>query len=345
MCKKMIEAGKTYKYKELCEVMNQSVKSGKSKQLQLKDWKRFFSWENPTSQKYTITEVYDEPKEKIDNRGKKEKKLVKEFPILWDNFIQQSWMEPINEYSKDIYFSYGKLVYSFGFYNKKYDNVRELSSEELKRIDPAFDLVAYNDVTEKIRSFAYSWIINKIKKDKRIDYGYGVLGQRSGTDDNEQLDEFLEKYEELQGLWMEEHRYRHMAQVIQEKRFHLMYLYVKKHLNEYITKNNELGIYPEKGYAEIRRLHKVHPHENQTFQKYDKETVQQARYSVNKQLCNALMEYYSKRWDKWKESYEEVDILFDCGMTPELNIRYTNNKSDDLAPYKHIINTYVKIID
>lgn len=341
----MIEVGKTYKYKELCELMVQSIKSGKSKQLQLKDWKRFFEWENPTSQKYVITKVYDTPLEKIDNRGKTEKKLVDEFPILWDDFMQQSWNGSIEEYCNNVYFSYGRLAHFFGFYNDKYNNVRELSLKELKKIDPAFDLVVYNEITEKIRSLVYSWVINKIKKDKRVNYGYGVLGQRYKHDEKEQLDEFLKKYEELQALWMEKNKYKHMAQVIQKKQYHLMYLYVKKHLNEYISKNNDDGIYPENGYAEIQRLHKIHTHKNQTFQKYDKETVQQARYSVNKQLCNALNEYYSKRWDKWKESYKEIDILFDCGMSPELDIKYTNNRNDDLESYKHIIDTYVKISD
>ena len=66
----MIEVNETYKYKELCTIRGESVKTGKSKQLQLKDWQRYFTWENPTKQTFLITEVYDVPFEKIDNRIK-----------------------------------------------------------------------------------------------------------------------------------------------------------------------------------------------------------------------------------------------------------------------------------
>lgn len=335
----MLEVGKTYKYKELCSLMGQNEKTGKSKQLQIKDWKRYFDWKNPTTQKYEITEVYDEPKKKIDNRGKTEKKLVDEFPILWDSFIQQNR----NEINSDVYFSYGKIVYYFGFYNKRYDEVHKNDTKELKKLDPQFDSYIYHEVTEKIRSLVYSWVINKIKKDTRLNYGYGVLGRRYDNYENEQLDELLEEYEKFQASWLEQNNYKHMAQVIQHRKYHLMYGYIKNHLNEYIMKNNEEGDYPEEGYKEIQRLHKIHLHRNQTFQKYDTETIQQARLNVNKQLCDALIEYYSQRWDKLKEEYKEVNFLFDCGMPPELPVKYTYNKDKDLAPYKHIIDTYIRL--
>ena len=32
-------------YKELCEYLDEPIKTGKSKQLQLKDWERYFSYE------------------------------------------------------------------------------------------------------------------------------------------------------------------------------------------------------------------------------------------------------------------------------------------------------------
>lgn len=64
-----IELNKKYKYKKLCSLMGQTTRTGRSKQLQLKDWHRFFDWENPTTQTYLITEIYETPLEKINNRG------------------------------------------------------------------------------------------------------------------------------------------------------------------------------------------------------------------------------------------------------------------------------------
>lgn len=60
--------GKEYKYKELCELFGEKVKTSDSKMAQLKEWGRWFRWSNPTKQKYRIEEIYEEPHEKIDGR-------------------------------------------------------------------------------------------------------------------------------------------------------------------------------------------------------------------------------------------------------------------------------------
>lgn len=69
------DVDKHYKYKELCILLGEEEKSrGKSRDYQLQDWKRYFDFykPNPKGQKYIITEIYDTPKEKADNRGKNE---------------------------------------------------------------------------------------------------------------------------------------------------------------------------------------------------------------------------------------------------------------------------------
>lgn len=59
---------KTYKnYKELCITLGESVKTGKSKILQLSDWERYFKYER-YGNKYTITKIYETPFPKIDDR-------------------------------------------------------------------------------------------------------------------------------------------------------------------------------------------------------------------------------------------------------------------------------------
>ena len=44
-------------YKELCTILNEEVKTGKAKQLQLKNWKRYFDWEKD-GQKFIIVDIY-----------------------------------------------------------------------------------------------------------------------------------------------------------------------------------------------------------------------------------------------------------------------------------------------
>lgn len=62
--------GKVYKnYKEICEFLNDKPKAGKSKQLQIKDWERYFNYKKD-GHKWIITEIFNEPKEKTDGKMK-----------------------------------------------------------------------------------------------------------------------------------------------------------------------------------------------------------------------------------------------------------------------------------
>ena len=56
-----ITVGSVYKYKTLCNIMGESVKTSNSKAYQLKRWKGYFDWVNPTKQTYKIIEIYDCP--------------------------------------------------------------------------------------------------------------------------------------------------------------------------------------------------------------------------------------------------------------------------------------------
>lgn len=59
---------KEYKYKDLCFILGEQPKRSNSKKSQLKEWSSIFSWENPTTHTFKITEIYDIPKEKLDGR-------------------------------------------------------------------------------------------------------------------------------------------------------------------------------------------------------------------------------------------------------------------------------------
>ena len=61
---KSLESGQKFKnYKELCEYLNEPVKSGKSKQLQMKDWERYFTYKKVGHQ-FIIESVNNSPIDK-----------------------------------------------------------------------------------------------------------------------------------------------------------------------------------------------------------------------------------------------------------------------------------------
>ena len=59
-----ITVGRFKNYRKICEYLHEPIKTGKSKQLQLEYWKRYFEYERDGNA-FVITKVYDAPKEKI----------------------------------------------------------------------------------------------------------------------------------------------------------------------------------------------------------------------------------------------------------------------------------------
>jgi len=63
-------------YKEMCVLLEEKEKKGKSRLLQIANWERYFKW-HKDGQKFIIDEVFEMPIEKIDNRGKTENNKAK----------------------------------------------------------------------------------------------------------------------------------------------------------------------------------------------------------------------------------------------------------------------------
>lgn len=58
-------------YRAMCELLGQDIRTGKSKQYQLKTWERYFDYYKD-GQKFIITEIYDEPFPSVDGRSRRD---------------------------------------------------------------------------------------------------------------------------------------------------------------------------------------------------------------------------------------------------------------------------------
>lgn len=81
-------------YKELCAYLGEEPKKANSKVAQIKEWERYFSFRKE-GQKIIITEVFDTPQEKIDNRGGNNNKNVK--PMM-DYLMAEFDTKYVNKY-------------------------------------------------------------------------------------------------------------------------------------------------------------------------------------------------------------------------------------------------------
>lgn len=111
---------KTYKnYKELCSILNEDIKCGKSKQIQLDNWKRYFDYER-NKNSYVITNIREIPIEKTDNRKNYNR------PLPDDMYIKGGIYYIIDEFS-NMYIgstnNFGSRYYSHIRHDNKCESV------------------------------------------------------------------------------------------------------------------------------------------------------------------------------------------------------------------------------
>ena len=162
-------------YKELCGILEESIKGGKSKQLQIKEFERYFEY-HKEGNKFVIDKIFLKPKEKMNtkssngimsriNQGEYSKEV---FPLV-KNFVCKN--ENIE------YISKGKLLKILKLKNNNYDIAREYPKEVAEYLSKELNInitkediefityAIYNNATEKIN--------NAFKNLEKMKYIYG----------------------------------------------------------------------------------------------------------------------------------------------------------------------------
>ncbi len=179
-----LEIGQVVKnYKELCLLLNQSPTTGKSKQLQLKDFERYFEWEK-SGQKFIITDIYDEPLRKEDKRKQGNNSIyVKYIELILLQYLSQQKNGTRTFKKRD----WWQLL---GMVNHKYNRV---SQKELKEIDykiTQFEIKHfYQRCNKKLEQVLFS-ALNNLKNRKLIEYELQTVivdneNNYFGADDND----------------------------------------------------------------------------------------------------------------------------------------------------------------
>ena len=118
-------------YKELCNILGIEVKSGKSKQLQLKELERFVRYDK-NKNSFIIKEIYDIPLMRVENRKGsstrgKESKVIKsgiQYQIL--NIMIKNLDHTVNFNDESLsnmqsyYFNISTIYYAVGLVNNQY---------------------------------------------------------------------------------------------------------------------------------------------------------------------------------------------------------------------------------
>lgn len=164
-----LQVGQVVKnYKELCALLGEEVKTGKSKQLQLDNLKRYFDWEK-AGQKFIITDIYDTPLPKIDSRSSgNNSKYVKCIELLLLRYLLDK---------KDYTATLTKRNWwqILGMINNKYNQIErdKEKREELQKNNPILTSYEikhfYQRSNKKLQQILFS-ALNSLASRKLIEY-------------------------------------------------------------------------------------------------------------------------------------------------------------------------------
>lgn len=174
-----LEVGKIYKnYPDLCNALNESVKTNNSKKAQQKEWARFFEWER-IGHGYKITKIYDRPKPKEQGRKKPSKYANAVYAILLNELLDMHllsyWTAKKENYPK-LWYKKMDMLSLLGFareidcYIKTENNTEKMILDEIR---DNCKKVFYNEVKR---------IFTNLEKTKRLRIRSTYLIKHNGED-------------------------------------------------------------------------------------------------------------------------------------------------------------------
>jgi hypothetical protein len=106
-------------YKEMCKLLDEDIKAGKSKTLQDKEWKRYFSYQKEGN-KFIVNEIFQEPKPKVDLRKNGNNTIYGDIiqKLILDLLVQ-------GKNNGSVFLSTNKLLRALSMINSNYSYCKE----------------------------------------------------------------------------------------------------------------------------------------------------------------------------------------------------------------------------
>ena len=333
----LLELNKEYKYNELCKVLKESFKKGGSRVRQKENWRRHFDWINPTTQIYLITKIYDTPKEKTKTRGGKREgagnkpKVVEEFNYIFNCFLYDN-IKKKNEYYRrsqninEFHFNNDDVSTYFGLCNNINYGIRdEFVKQNLLQA-----------ISKKIREKRESWIYNKMKKVEGITLTYGILAFKTKNSTPVFRDDLVEQYLEYRQDFIKENRLGSVQGVIETKRWDEMIDYISDKIGENGNENK---------YEAVKLCRKIIVDTDIVkIEKYNTEKREQYKKRLNDKIIKEIYKFFLNKEEKEFNATAKQRVNEALMQLPS-DISYHDwfNKKKAMAPYKYIIDGYVRI--
>lgn len=157
-----LEIGMVVKnYKEMCLLLRQEIKNGKSKKLQMKDWERYLEWEK-SGQKFIITDIYDMPLKKEDKRKLGNNSVY----VKYIELILLQYLSKQDGYTKT--FTKRNWWELLGMVNRKYNRISKKCLQDMDYTITPFEINHfYQRCNKKLEQILFS-ALNNLKNRKLL---------------------------------------------------------------------------------------------------------------------------------------------------------------------------------
>lgn len=278
-------------YKVLCGLLNQSIKTGKSRKLQLEDFKRYFDWEK-AGQKFIITDIYDTPLTKEDKRKFGNNSIyVKYIEVILLRFLskQKGYTKTLTKRN------WWELL---GIVNKKYDKVSQKNLEDLDFTVTSWEIKHfYQRCNKKLEEILFS-ALNSLRSRRLITYETQTIIVRRDDNGREIYSEANDN--EKKKLLDVEHYVLHSIYKYEK----MVQVFLRFQQKEFYSKVNEL-IYERYGWNHCFKQIKIIYTPEGVKQVYPELEAKLQKEILNQKILDALDESASKTYKKWQQNYRE----------------------------------------
>lgn len=279
-------------YKELCDLFGEEAKTGKAKQLQLKNWKRYFDWEKD-GQKFIITDIYDTPLPKEDLRRKGNNSIYKNYIEL----ILLQYLSKQEGYRRT--FTKRNWLELLGMINSKYGKEPKI---KLKQLDYSINdqeiTLFYIRSNKKLEKVLHDALSN-LQREKLIIVEYETV--IVSVDEKGKEHRFIANdYQKRRILQTE--RYI-LKDVMQYK--NMFYIYIKNKPHEYYNKVNE-RLYELYGWKYYYKQIKIIYDQPNIVEAIPSKEIMLQKEILNSKIVEFLNDNAKKVYEKKEKEYDDA---------------------------------------
>lgn len=310
-------------YTKLCEALNQKPTGGRSKELQIQNWQRYFEFDRE-GYKFTITKIFDKPLPKIDKQEEGNNSIYVDY-IMYLLMIYFSKQE-----------GYTATFYKTGLYkilgitNKNY--TENLPNNEKKKIISKYDSVNRYDIDDffnrtppKLEKILFT-ALNNLKRRCLLDYfreyvilepvnNRGLTEYTSRTATKSEVKEILD----IRHSVLEEMEVKTIWQVRTQNK-----------LDDFYARVNEIQ-FERHGWYRVFVQYKIVFSKENIIKDIDsvKEDIQ--RKLLNESVCDSLNRQAEYRFQK---NYVDLDLY---ELFAKDNEKLTNEDRNKLMSNKYLL--------